>query len=108
MITFTRRSQAFADETGLSTETVTTITGHAVQVRGAAATYARLGLSETQAPTLLITPTTYGLRAWSDEFVRPGDEVEWAGGSFVVQDVAPIAPDGVVIAARVVIARGAP
>lgn len=106
MTTFLRRSQLFDESTGLSTETITTCDGSAVRVRGTPATYAALGLSERQAPTLLFTPDAYPLRADSDEFVRPGDEVEWVGATYVVRDVDPVAPDGFVIVARIVVQRG--
>jgi hypothetical protein len=105
MSTFTRRSQSF-DTDGNSTESVTTIEGEAIQISGKPATYARLGLSASQAPTLLFTPENYELRAWSNEFVLPGDEIEWAGSTFIARDVETLAPDGYVVLGWIVVERG--
>ena len=107
MITFTRtRPGAFnaADNT-MGAPVITTIAGNAVQVRGTPQTYASLSLIESAAPTLLFTPSTYGYLANSDGFVLPGDTVVWAGETYIVKDVTPIAPDGVVIAARIVVSK---
>jgi hypothetical protein len=84
---------------------VTTISGNAIKVRGKPDTYRALNLTDTFAPTLFFTPTDYELHDGTAEFVRPGDEVTWAEQNFKVLLVDAIAPDGVVIAARIVIAR---
>jgi DNA/RNA endonuclease YhcR with UshA esterase domain len=105
MITFTRVTQTQDETTGLLTPVTTTITGEAVQVRGHPQRYAALGLRLDTMPTLLVTPTTYPLLANGDEFVLPGDTVEWTGEVFTVRDVEPVAPDGRVIVARVVVAK---
>lgn len=84
---------------------VTTITGSAYQARGNPARYMALGLVLSTMPTLLFTPTAYGLRANSPEFVLPGDTVLWATQVFTVRDVDPVAPDGVVIMARIVVGK---
>jgi hypothetical protein len=102
MITFTRVTQTPDPATGLPTPTTSTVTGSAIQVRGDPDTYKRLELIRSQAPTLFFTPTTYG------ELPAPGDTVVWPatnGQTYTVRDVDPIAPDGVAIAARVVITR---
>jgi hypothetical protein len=77
--------------------TVTTITGNAIAVRGDPTRYRALGLVLTEAPTLFFAPTTYG------ETPAPGDTVTWTSIVYTVRDVAPIAPDGVTIAARVIV-----
>jgi hypothetical protein len=105
MITFTRVTQTFDETTGLSTSVTSTITGSAIKVKGKADTYTRIGLVESSAPTLLFTPTDYDLHAHSDEFVKAGDTVSWAGATFTAKDVDPIAPDGFVILARIVVAK---
>ena len=107
MTTFSRETVIINSATDAPSSVTSTIAGGAIQVRGTPATYARLGLTESQAPTLLFTPGTYGLLAWTDEFVRPGDTVEWPDGgtTFTVRDVAPLAPDGIVIFARIVVSR---
>ncbi len=79
--------------------TETTITGFAIQVRGDPDTYRDLGLIQSEAPTLFFTPTSYGDRP------QPGDTVTWAGATLTVRDVQPIQPDGVMLAAKVVVAR---
>ena len=103
MVTFTRRAPTYAAGSDTLTETVTTITGSAIQVRGDPRRYKALGFVLTDMPTLFFSPTSDGLRAGTDEFVQPGDTVVWATRTYTVKDVDPIAPDGVVIAARVVI-----
>ena len=99
--TFTRKAQTYNAETGVMTTTESTVTGAAVRVRGDPHTYTALGLSLSENPTLLFTPTTYG------GVPEPGDEVTWpaSGTVYHVKDVNPTAPDGVVIVARVVIGK---
>ena len=99
MITFSRVTQAHVAATDAVTPTVTTVTGEAIQVRPSLQRYQALGLVLATMPTLFFTPTTYG------EVPKPGDTVEWADETYTVRDVDPIAPDGVVIAARIVVAR---
>ena len=102
MPTFTRTSHTTDPETGLHTTSTSTIAGSAIQVRGDPQRYAALGLKLDTMPTLFFTPTTYG-----DEPL-PGDTVTWPvqnGDLYTVRDVSPIAPDGVLIAARIVIGR---
>ena len=81
--------------------TTTTVTGAAIRVRGVPETYRAPTLIESQAPTLLFTPTTYG------ELPALGDTVTWppvGGTTYTVRDINPIAPDGVAIMARIVVA----
>lgn len=99
MITFTRTTQVENESTGVLTPTVTTITGAAIRVRGSPETNRALGLVDSEAPTLLFTPTTYGERP------QAGDTVIWESLLWSVADVNPIAPDGITIMARVVIQR---
>lgn len=105
MITFTRTNPGTYDgPTGTYTgAAVTTISGNAVKVRGDPQTYARLNLVLSQHPTLLFTPNEYEQLDFTDDFVKPGDTVQWNGVTFTVRDVNTIAPDGVVIAARIVV-----
>jgi hypothetical protein len=106
VITFTRTTPGTHDPTtgAWSDPTVTTITGSAIQVRGDPRRYQALELVLSTMPTLLFGPTDYGLRAGTAEFVQPGDTTVWGTKIYTVRDVDPIAPDGVVIAARIVIA----
>lgn len=96
--TFTRTTQS-EDASGVLTPTVTTITGSAVQVRGNPDTLRALSLIESAAPTLFFTPNTYG------DKVKEGDTTVWASETYTAKDCYHIAPDGVVIASRVVIIR---
>ena len=99
--TFTRRTNTTNPEDGSHTVAESTVTGSAMRVKGDPHTYTALGLSLTENPTLFFVPDTYG------DVPEPGDEVTWptSGTVYHVADVNPIAPDGVVIAARVVIGR---
>ena len=81
------------------TPVTTTVTGEAVRVRGDPETYRALGLIQSENPTLLFTPATYG------EAPEPGYTVEWSNVVYTVRDVNPVAPDGVMILARVVVSR---
>ena len=82
-----------------ATPSTTTVTGSAVQVAGDPDTYDRLKLIRSIAPSLFFTPTTLG------SLPAPGDTAVWGSDNYVVKDVSPLAPDGVAIAATVVIAK---
>lgn len=97
MITFTRRTRDYDPATDTSQVTETTITGSALQVRGDPRRYKALNLNLSTMPTLFFTPTNYG------DQVQPGDTTTWANKTYTVRDVEDIAPDGVVIASRIVI-----
>jgi hypothetical protein len=89
-----------ATDTAASPESVTTIPGVAIQDKGKPSTYARLSLVQSQAPTLLFVPAAYG------SLPEPGATCTWAGAEYAVADVDPIAPNGVPIAAMIVVSRG--
>lgn len=101
---FTRTTNV-EDAAGVLTPTVTTISGAAFARRGKPGTYRALGLIPSAAPMLFFTPTTYLLRAFTTEFVMPGDVTTWAGEDYTVLDVDPFAPDGYVIHAYIVITK---
>lgn len=83
-----------------STPIPSSVTGHAVRVPGTPATYLALKLVETESPTLLFVPDTYGV------VPEVGTLLESFGGvPYNVASVEAIAPDGVAIAARVVVSR---
>jgi len=105
MITFTRAGAGVYDPATDTTSgaVTTTITGSAIQVRADPQRYLARELIMSTNPTLLFTPTTYGLHAYTSEFVQPGDTVDWNGVTFTVKDVEPVAPDGIVIIARIVV-----
>ena len=100
-VTFTSTNPGTLDEaTGLYTSgTTTTTAGYAVRVRGTPKTYVALSLKESEAPTLLFTPTTYG------SLPSLNATVAWGGVTYTVRDVEPVAPNGTAILARVVVAR---
>lgn len=107
-VTFTRQTMSHVPSTGLVTPTESTVVTNAIQVRGEPQRYAALGLSLQTMPTLLIAPDDYELEAWSPDFIMPGDTVRWPGSDspqYTVKDVNVTAPDGIVVCARVVIAR---
>jgi hypothetical protein len=104
-LTFTRVTQAHDETTDVVTPTVTTVTGNAIVVSGRPQRYAALGLVLSTMPTLFFSPTNYNQRAFTTESIQPGDSVEFNGAKYSVKDVEYLAPDGVVIAARVVIAK---
>lgn len=82
-----------------STPTSTSITGSAMQVQGDPEKYKALGLVESEAPTLLFVPNTYG------DAIGVGWTVTWANKNYTVTDVSHVAPDGVVILTRAVVTR---
>lgn len=100
-VTFTFKNPGTYDEaTGLfSGASTTTITGSAVRVRGNPKTYDRLSLKQSEAPTLLFTPETYGSLPEMDYTVT------WNSIVYTVRDVEPVAPDGTAILAKIVVAR---
>lgn len=103
MITFTRTRRVYDPASDTSVPVTSTITGNAIQVRGNPQRYKALGLTLERMPTLFFTPTDYNLEANGTAFVQPGDTVPWGSLTYTVKDVEPIAPDNVVIAARIVV-----
>ncbi len=82
--------------TGASTSSVI---GYATQMQGNPVTYEKLGLIESEAPTLDFAPDTLG------EVPALGSSATINGVAFVVRDVDPWAPDGVARSAKVVVSR---
>lgn len=106
MVIFTRRTMQYDAASDSMVETVTEITGSAIQVAGDPLVYEKLGLELSAAPTLLFTDSTYPLRAFTPEFVLPGDTVVWNGITYTVRAIPRItAPDGTVVVARIVVAK---
>jgi hypothetical protein len=86
--------------TGLFTSpTTTTVTGVAIRTRGIPERYAALGLVESESPSLLFVPDTFGA-------IPPlNGTLTWGGVGYTVRDVEPLAPDGTAILSRLVVAR---
>lgn len=99
MATVTRRTNTYDASADTMTTTETTIDGAAIRVRGNPLRYRDLDLKESEAPTLLFVPETYG------DTPRPGDTIDWNDITYTVRDVEPLAPDGVTIQARMVVSR---
>lgn len=100
-VTFTSSAVGSYDETTdeQMAPAVTTVTGGAIAEKGSLNKYMALGLSHMSARTLFFVPTTYGQRP------SPSSNVTWNGFQYSVKLVEVIDPDGVAIAARVVIDR---
>lgn len=98
-VTFTKTDTTYTPASDTHSTETSTVVGKAVRVKGRARTYEALGLVESRAPTLFFCPTTYG-----DE-PDIGATVVWGGKTYTVRDVEPIAPDGTVIACRVVVEK---
>jgi hypothetical protein len=100
-VTFSRVVDGTHDpETGLFTgSTTTTVAGSAIKVKGSPEAYQALNLVPSAAPSLFFVPSTEG------EYPKPGDTVTWASEVYTVRDTEHIAPDGIVIATKTVIAR---
>lgn len=91
---------AHVESTGQWSEpTEATVEVYAVQVRGDPERYRALELIESEAPTLLIVPVTYGQMPEID------DEVSWGGVSYKARELILVAPDSTAIMAHVIIAR---
>jgi hypothetical protein len=97
--TFTRKTKTENRSTGAISVSETTIAGNAMKVRGNPSEYRESGLVESEAPTLLFVPTTYGDR------ISEGDTVTWRNILYTVKKCFHLEPDGVVISTRVMIAR---
>lgn len=102
-VTFTRTTPGTYDPLTETTTpaTITTIPGAAVRVEPRSMLdvdrYRALSLVESQAPTLLFCPTTFG------SLPKAGDTVVWGGTTLTVRDVNPLEPDGTPIMAHVIV-----
>lgn len=107
MITFTRaNSGTYNEETGVWTgpPTTTTLTGNVIAVSPNYKRFEALGLVVSTHQTFFFMPSIYGQRSQTDDFVKAGDTVTWNGQTYAVKDVETIGPDGIVVAARIVVA----
>lgn len=76
-----------------------TVPGYAIRTRGNPQKYAALKLVESEAPTLFFVPSTYGDTPDLNALATFG------GTEYAVVSVEPVAPDGVAIAAHVIVGR---
>lgn len=91
-------TRTYTPTTDTSTVSSASVAGYAVRTRGNPKVYEALKLIESEAPTLLFSPTTYG------SMPDLGATVTWNGKTYTVRDVLPVAPDGTGIIAKVVVA----
>lgn len=91
-----------ASDGTFDTPATTTIVGDGMLVAGDPQEYAAVGLAIISGPTVLFTPTTYPLKAFTSEFVLPGDKTTINDIEFTVSKILKVvAPDGYVIMARI-------
>lgn len=97
MITFTRTTPGAFDpaiET-YGAPTVTTITGEGILMSGDPVQFAALSLIYGQDFVIGFTPNSAVLRAFTDDFVLPGDTVDVNGKTFTVKKLLKVvSPDG--------------
>lgn len=100
-ITFTRTTRAPDAITGMPGAPVTvTVSGYALGMEtGDPATYVALGLTLSEAPSLMVVCDTFGDVPPTLSFCVFGDD------AYTVRAVTPFAPDGVAIFATCVVAR---
>lgn len=100
-ITFTRTTRTPDANTGiLGPPVTTTVSGYAVGMTGGdPATYAKLGLTLSAAPSLMVVCSAFG------DVPMDNGLCEWNGLPHTVRDVEPFAPDGRAIYSTVVVER---
>jgi hypothetical protein len=99
-ITFTIGTGTYDPSTDTwSSASTSTVTGYARRVRGEPERYARLGLVESEAPTLEFTPDTFG------EIPPQLATCSFGGVTYAVRDVNPWAPAGSAVSCQIVVAR---
>lgn len=75
------------------------VSGHAIRTRGNPIRYQALNLVQSESPTLLFAPTTYGQQP------ALGSTVTWDSVSYSARDVEPLEPNGTAILSRVIVSR---
>lgn len=100
-VTFTRTTRTPDPSTGiLGAPTTDSVSGYALGLEeGDPQTYARLGLTLSAAPSLMVVCDTFG------DVPMDNGRVEWGGVPHTVRDVLPFAPAGQAIFSTVVIER---
>ena len=104
-LSFTRKLPGTLDAT---TNTFTgasssSIAGYAIEVQSDPEQLEQLSLLLKKSHTFFFVPTTYGLLAVDKSFVQPNDLCAWNNDTWSARDVRALAPDGVVITARIVV-----
>lgn len=99
--TFTKTERVYDGATGVSTVSTTSVTGSAFQKRDDPRRYEQLGLTVSDAITLVFIPTTYG------SLPSVGSRTTWGSSPCIVRAVEPLAPDGVTLLAYITMQREA-
>ena len=105
MITFHRITQNVVPTTGYVTPILRTFQGNGIFKRRDPQVYKDLGLVAEASATILFECETYGYRAYSEDFVQPGDTTEILGIKWTAKSVNPVAIDGLVILAYIVVGK---
>jgi len=84
----------------------TTIPGGGIVTSGDPEEYAAASLIVSTTPCVNFTPTAYPLKAYTTEFVMPGDTIPFNGETFtVVKLLKIVAPDGGVIYSKIAVTK---
>lgn len=84
----------------------TTITGGGIVTSGDPEEYAANSLIVSTTPCVNFTPTAFPLKAFTTEFVMPGDVIVLNGEPFtVVKLLKIVAPDGAVVYSKIAVTR---
>lgn len=106
MIAFTRSVPGTYDEAHdtWSSPSTTVITGEGIVMSGNPEEFAAQELILETTPVIGFTPDVYPLRAYTPEFVMPGDVTQLNGVAFTVAKILKVvAPDGYVIYSRIAV-----
>lgn len=105
---FTRqRPGTYSESTDTwSAPTSTVISGEGIVMSGDPEEYAAQELVLSTTPMIGFTPDAYPLRAFTPEFVMPGDTTPINGVTFTVAKILKVvAPDGFVVYSRIAVTR---
>lgn len=96
-VTFTQTTATYAPTTdAFSAPSTTTVTGNAIEEEGNPQLYRDLSLVQRNPVTIFFSPTTIG------SLPLPGYTFSWGGVTRTVQQVDPLAPNGVAICATII------
>lgn len=108
MIVFTRSRPGTYDEPTdtWSAPTLSTIVGEGILMSGDPEEFAAQELILETTPVIGFTPNDYPLRAFTEEFVLPGDTTVINAVTFTVAKLLKVvAPDGFVVFSRIAVTR---
>lgn len=105
MITFTRVTQAYDPATGGVTPTTRTFNGEGIMKRADPTKFKPGTLIPESAAMLVFECEAYGYKAYSPDFVQEGDTTDILGTTWFASQVNPVAPDGLVILAYILVVK---